>query len=112
MKLFTYEFKKNKPKYQELASYIANEIKNKQIKTNEALPSKRILASHLGVSINTIINAYNILLDEGYIFSVPKKGYFVANLNIETKPIKRKESSLPVLQDQIIYNFTTSDVDI
>lgn len=111
MKLFTYEFKKNKPKYQELASYIANEIKNKQIKTNEALPSKRILASHLGVSINTIINAYNILLDEGYIFSVPKKGYFVANLNIETKPIKRKESSLPVLQDQIIYNFTTSDVD-
>ncbi len=72
MKLFTFEFKNNKPKYQELASYIANEIKTKNMKTDEELPSKRVLSSHLGVSINTIINAYNVLLDEGYIYSIPK----------------------------------------
>lgn len=111
MKLFTCEFKTNKPKYQELAGYIATEIKTKHMKTNEALPSKRVLASHLGVSINTIINAYNILLDEGYIYSIPKKGYFVANLNIETKQRNKTSYTKPELKNQIIYNFTTSDVD-
>ncbi len=111
MKLFTFEFKNNKPKYQELASYIANEIKTKNMKTDEELPSKRVLSSHLGVSINTIINAYNVLLDEGYIYSIPKKGYFVANLNIETKskaPHSRQKTNI---QNEIIYNFTTNDVD-
>lgn len=40
---------------------------------NDKLPSKRALANHLGISLNTVINAYLLLLSEGYIYSIEKK---------------------------------------
>lgn len=44
------------------------------------LPSKRAFAKNLNVSTITIENAYSQLMAEGYIFSKPKSGYFVARL--------------------------------
>src|SRR5699024_10726778 len=40
---------------------------------------------HLSVSNTTIEHAYQLLLDEGYIYSKPRSGYFVSD--IETLPI-------------------------
>ena len=47
---------------------------------NQKLPSKRSLASHLGVSVITVQNAYEQLIDEGYVYSAEKRGYFVTEL--------------------------------
>ena len=44
---------------------------------NEKLPSKRNLSEHLGISVITVQNAYARLIDEGYIYSIVKKGFFV-----------------------------------
>lgn len=79
MNLFTLEFTKNKSKTNELAEAIANDINTNKLKKNDKLPSKRALANHLGISLNTVINAYLLLLSEGYIYSIEKKGYFVSD---------------------------------
>ncbi|MEI3599664.1 MULTISPECIES: MocR-like pyridoxine biosynthesis transcription factor PdxR, partial [unclassified Oceanobacillus] len=46
----------------------------------EKLPSKRKLAQELGVSNNSVTNAYEQLLAEGYIYTVERKGYYVEDI--------------------------------
>ena len=41
------------------------------------LPSKRLMAEELQISVITVEHSYGLLLDEGYIRSVPKSGFFV-----------------------------------
>ena len=71
---FTLELDENSPYYIQIYQTIATRINQGAIQSLEKLPSKRKLAAHLNVSTNTIVNAYNLLLDEGYIFSKEKKG--------------------------------------
>ena len=47
----------------------------------EKLPSKRNFAKNLGISTITVENAYAQLIAEGYIYSIPKKGYFVSDIH-------------------------------
>ena len=63
-----------------LYSSIKTQILDGVLKENEKLPSKRALAIHLGVSVITVQNAYSQLIDEGFIFSVEKKGFFVSDI--------------------------------
>ncbi len=43
--------------------------------------SKRTLAVNLGISTITVENSYGQLMSEGYIYSVPKKGYYVSDIS-------------------------------
>lgn len=72
--MLTYNIEKNskKPLYLQLYESIKNDILNLKIK--DKLPSKRSLANHLNISVITVENAYNQLIMEGFIYSVPKKG--------------------------------------
>ena len=72
--------KSKEPMYEQIYKYIREEIKNGSIPCGTKLPSARGLAVHLEVSRNTIDMAYGQLLSEGYIESVPKKGYYVCAL--------------------------------
>lgn len=67
--------------YIQLYEGLKNQIINKKLRTDELLPSKRALSSHLGISVKTVENAYSQLLLEGYIYSVEKKGYYVSELS-------------------------------
>ena len=79
--MLTYDFSGIKGSmYAHLYACIKNDIRSGQLHPAEKLPSKRMLAKHLGVSLITVENAYAQLLVEGYIFSRPKRGYFVAQL--------------------------------
>ena len=42
------------------------------------LPSKRLLAEELDISVITVEHAYNILCDEGYVEARQRSGYFAA----------------------------------
>ena len=64
-------------KYLSIYESIKKEITEGVYKTGSKLPSKRTLADQWGVSIITVEHAYELLLDEGYIDSVEKSGYFV-----------------------------------
>lgn len=66
--------------YEYLYKCIKNDIIQGKIKSGEKLPSKRALAKNLAVSVITVENAYGQLAAEGYIYSVPKSGFYVADL--------------------------------
>ncbi|MCD8324779.1 MAG: PLP-dependent aminotransferase family protein [Clostridiales bacterium] len=56
------------------------DIMSGALSKGERLPSKRTFARHLGVSTITVENAYALLQTEGYIYSEPKRGYFVSDI--------------------------------
>lgn len=71
------------PLYEHLYKCIKNDIVNGTLRAGTKLPSKRSFAKNLGVSPITVENAYAQLLSEGYIYSVAKKGYYVADFSPE-----------------------------
>ena len=66
--------------YEYLYKCIKQDILNGNLTPNDKLPSKRNFAKHLGVSTITVENAYAQLMVEGYIYSVPKKGFYVSKV--------------------------------
>lgn len=69
--------------YEYLYKCIKNDILKGLLSPGDRLPSKRSFANHLNVSTITVENAYAQLLAEGYIYSIPKKGYFIADITAE-----------------------------
>lgn len=65
--------------YEYLYKCIKNDILLGSIKAGEKLPSKRSFAKNLGISVITVENAYEQLIAEGYIYSIPKKGFYVTD---------------------------------
>ncbi|QKF64395.1 PLP-dependent aminotransferase family protein [Campylobacter corcagiensis] len=93
--MITYELgNKNLALYEELFECLKDDILSGKI--SGKLPSKRALANHLNISVTTVMSAYSELLAQGFIYSVPKKGYFVSSgvLVLENqksqKPLKLK----------------------
>ena len=72
----------SRPLYEQIYEYIKKQIKQKNLPARTRLPSTRKLAEHLGVSRSTTQLAYDQLLSEGYLESVPCKGYYVAELEV------------------------------
>lgn len=64
--------------YSHLYKCIKNDISSGVLTADSKLPSKRTLAKNLGISLITVENAYAQLMVEGYIYSRPKRGYYVA----------------------------------
>ena len=62
--------------YEHLYKCIKNDIINGILKVGDKLPSKRNFAKNLDISTITVENAYSQLIAEGYIYSIPKRGYF------------------------------------
>ncbi len=65
--------------YEYLCKSIKNDIMHGTLKPGDKLPSKRVFAGNLGVSVITVENAYAQLIDQGYIYSIPKRGYYVSD---------------------------------
>jgi GntR family transcriptional regulator / MocR family aminotransferase len=57
---------------------LRNKILNGEFKAGEKLVSTRKMAQLLNVSRNTIMTAYDMLISEGYVTSVPGSGMFIA----------------------------------
>lgn len=67
--------------YEYIYKCIKSDIIAGRLKPGEKLPSKRSFAKNNGISTITIQNAYDQLISEGYIYSYPKRGYYVAKIN-------------------------------
>ena len=66
---------------QQLRQQIAKAILDHHIPLDSPLPSSRKLAKQLNVARNTVVLAYEHLLDDGYLIARERSGYFV-NPNI------------------------------
>lgn len=98
--MLTYSFENigSESMYEYLYHCIKTDILQKKLKPDEKLPSKRLFAKHLGVSVITTENAYAQLVAEGYIYTLPKRGYFVSSL--EKQALHPSPSKPRTVQEQ------------
>lgn len=73
----------DKPIYDQIKEQIKEQILIGELKEGDALPSMRLLAKELRISIITTKRAYEELEREGYIESYTGKGSFVKGINHE-----------------------------
>lgn len=105
----TIDFNLKEPLYYQIYKKFVDYINQGILKPEEKIPSKRNLATHLGVSINTIMNAYNQLLDEGYIHAKEKKGYYVTKQ--EFVSIVKNVTVPENIENQYLYDLTTQTTE-
>ena len=75
--------KSGEPIYNQIYSQIKNQIISGALKENNILPSIRALAKDLRISFITTKHAYEELEKEGFIYTLPGKGCYVAPKNTE-----------------------------
>lgn len=86
--MLTYKLSE-KNKYMSLYSHLRDDILHGRLKEGDRLPSKRALAENLALSVVTVQTAYEQLLAEGYIYSKERSGYFVADVNLDFREVKK-----------------------
>ena len=86
------------PIYDQIYTQIKALIIRGEVKENDMLPSIRSLAKELRISVITTKRAYDELEKEGYVYTVPAKGCFVAKRNTELI----KEQSIMKLEEMIL----------
>ena len=100
------------PLYIQIYNEIKKMIQNKILKANEKLPSKKDFTDYYNISQNTIQNALYLLLEEGYIFSIERKGYFVSDIeNLIVHNVKIENKRQYKEKKKIHYDFSYSGVD-
>lgn len=82
--------------YQQIYENIKQMILDHKLKANDKLPSKRKLANQFDISVNSVTNAYEQLLAEGYIYTIERSGYYVENL---TELIREKQGGSTLTSD-------------
>ena len=97
--------------YEQLYEYISGAIRAGQLEPDERLPSKKALASHLGISCNTVETAYSMLCQEGYVYSRPRSGYYVARIEKGFGVTGAVYSSAGTAPQEYRYDFMTNTVD-
>ena len=86
------------PIYEQIAEQIKALIISGQLAADSPLPSMRLLAKELRVSLITTKRAYEELERDGYIRTVTGKGSFVAGLNSDLI----REEQLRLIENDLI----------
>lgn len=81
--------KSGEPIYEQIGKAIKADIVEGKLKKGDPLPSIRSLAADLKISVITTKRAYEDLEKEGMIYSVPGKGFFVDDPDVEYLEEKR-----------------------
>ena len=86
-----------KPIYQQIADQVKEQVCSGTLTAGEALPSMRLLAKELRISVITTKRAYEELERDGFLENVPGKGCFVAEPDLALF----REQSLHLLEDHL-----------
>ena len=92
-----------KPIYEQITDQIKEQIMTGTLAAGDALPSMRLLAKELRISVITTKRAYEELEREGFLDNVPSKGCFVAPQNRELlreTQLRRVEEKLSQAVDE------------
>lgn len=87
----------DKPIYEQIAAQIRDAVAAGELAAGEQLPSIRALAAQLRISAITTKRAYQDLEAQGYVTTVPGKGCFIAEQNLDLlreERLRRVEASL------------------
>ena len=69
--------------YKQLLEYITTGL----MVADDKLPSVRELSSSIHINPNTVVKAYRLLEEQGFIYSLPGKGIFVSSKQNATKKL-------------------------
>ena len=83
------------PLYEYLYRRIREDILSGKLTAGERLPSKRALAEHLRLSVITVEGAYAQLEAEGYLYTLPKRGFFVSQVDRTPAPKAPEPPAIP-----------------
>lgn len=92
----------DKPIYEQICIQIKSLIMDGTLAAGEALPSMRVLAKDLHISVITVQRAYEDLTRDGFIETVSGKGSFVATQNkafIQEEQLRIAEELLQKVAD-------------
>lgn len=111
MLTYTFENLHGQSMYAHLYQCIKEDILNGKLEAEDKLPSKRTLAKNLGISLIIVENAYAQLMIEGYIYSRPKRGYYVAKI-MKQPPLHQevKQNSKLQLPQKQAFSFASGNV--
>lgn len=101
-------------RYEQLTRQIRQRIMDQELPSGMRLPSRRLLAEHLRISVTTVDLAYQQLVAEGVVISRPKRGFFVAELSRFPKTETSETlGNTPVITEktQNLFDFKTNVVD-
>ena len=100
------------PLYRAIYQQLRNQIESGQLSAGTRLPSKRVLASQLGVSVNTVDGAYSQLLSEGFVESRPRSGYYVCTIDTleKTAPQPKPHPIPSETRSQVTVDFAPGGV--
>lgn len=87
----------DKPIYEQITTQIKSMILNGELPEGTALPSMRLLAKDLRISVITTKRAYGDLERDGFIETVTGKGSFVAPKNLDFL----KEEHLRLIEEEL-----------
>ena len=89
--------KSGAPIYDQIYSQIKSQIISEALREDEMLPSIRGLAKDLRISFITTKRAYEELEKDGFIYTLPGKGCYVAPKNVELL----REENLKKIEEHI-----------
>jgi GntR family transcriptional regulator len=75
------------PIFQQIHNQIIKLVELNVLSVNDKLPSCRKLALDLGINPNTVQKAYSLLEEDGYIYTISKKGAFIADKKSDNKSV-------------------------
>lgn len=83
------------PLYEQLATELAQQICSGVFNPGDRLPSVRMVSRQKGISITTVLQAYQLLEDRGAIEARPQSGYYVRSQRLPSISIPEPEISTP-----------------
>ena len=112
MLTYTFSSTDTAPLYQQLYRFIREDIAAGVLAAGVKLPSKRNFAKNLGISTITVENAYEQLIAEGYLYTLPRKGFFVTDigngLSVRRERIRVQECGVRTKQKKYLADFTSN----
>lgn len=81
----------DKALYLQIADAIIKDIHSGRLKPGDALPGSRNLAQLLKINRNTVVEALNVLLIEGWLVSKERQGTFVADTLPDFKEVQKNK---------------------
>lgn len=77
--MFTINYQSREPIYEQLYNSVVRMIGMGALSPHSKLPTVRALAQELGINPNTVSKSYQLLEQNGYIYSTVGRGSFVAD---------------------------------
>lgn len=91
--------KSDKALYLQIADAIIIAVKSGKLTSGNALPGSRQLAGLLNVNRNTVIEALDVLIAEGWLITMDRKGTFIADILPEINSNKKTETKANITNE-------------